>query len=90
MNFQDHLEIMQEIQRQQSLKLTEYVIYPWIDEAKEEILELHQQYHNDMNEKLNISGVDLSEVDFKNEEQVRSWVYLHYEEHRNARKQLGI
>ena len=89
-HFQDHLEIMQGIQEQQNVKLTEYSIDPWTDADKDGILGRHQQYHDDMNARLGLSGSDLSELSFKSEDQLKQWVYLNYQEHRNARSTLGI
>ena len=43
-----------------------------------------------MNSKLGLSGSDLSEINFKNEDQKKEWLYLNYQEHRNARNNLGI
>ena len=89
-HFQDHLEIMQKIQKFKNVKLTEYPIAPWMNEGKDVILELHQQYHNDLNEQLGLNGNDLSSLNFEKQGEVRSWVYLNYEEHYNARRKLGI
>lgn len=90
MNFQDHLEILEAIQKQYNVKLTEYVIDPWLDSDKDGILERHQQYHNDMDGILRIEGNDLSTVDFKKDNEVKAWIQIHYQEHLNARTTLGI
>lgn len=90
MHFQDHLEIMQAIQKQKNVRLTEYLIDPWMDADKEGILERHQQFHDDMNQQLNLNGNDLSSVDFQKQNEVQAWVSLNYFEHNAARTALGI
>ena len=89
-HFQDHLEILEAIQKQYNVKLTEYLIDPWLDSDKEGILERHQQYHSDMNAALKLAGNDLSDVDFKKGNELKAWIYLNYFEHSNARQTLGI
>lgn len=50
----------------------------------------HQQAHDDFNGVLNISGADLSTVDFKNREELEAWILLHEQEHLLANQILGI
>jgi hypothetical protein len=90
MHFQDHLEILQAIQKLQNVKLTEYIIYPWDLSDKDGILERHQQYHNDLNGSLYLNGSDLSELDFNNQNEVKAWIQLNFYDHQNARAKLGI
>ena len=89
-HFQDHLDIVQALQKALNVKLTVYDIDPWVDYDKGGILERHQQYHNDFNQLLGIAGNDLSDVDFKNKGQVDAWVWLNYQEHQNAHQALHI
>jgi len=89
-HFQDHLDILQAIQKDFNVKLTEYIIDPWVDSDKDGILERHQQYHNDFNAALNLPGNDLSDVDFKKENEVKAWLYLNFVEHQSAHQSLGI
>lgn len=53
-------------------------------------LRAHQQAHNDFTAALGIEGVDLTDVDFQDQEQLSAWVRLHGEEHRQAANMLGI
>ena len=89
-HFQDHLEIVQAIQKKAGIPLTVYIITPWNDQDAESILESHQQYHNDMDQVLGIAGNDLSSVDFKKANELKSWVYLNYQEHMSAHSILDI
>ena len=89
-HFQDHLEIIQAIQKATNIKLTEYIIDPWSDGDKEGILERHQQYHNDYEPILGIAGNDLTDVDIKKENEVKSWIYLNYQSHLAAHTILNI
>lgn len=90
MHYQDHLEILEAIQKAANIKLTQYLIDPWLDADKERILEAHQQYHNDFNGILGINGSDLSEVDFTKQNEVKAWVQINFQDHMNARSALGI
>jgi hypothetical protein len=50
----------------------------------------HQQMHTDFTSTLGISGVDLSDVNFKDPAQLSAWIILHASEHRQAEDILGI
>jgi hypothetical protein len=89
-HFQDHLEIVQRLQLVLNVQLTVYDIDPWVDASRDQILEQHQQFHNDFNGLLNTPGNDLSDVDFKNQGQLRAWIFLNYQEHQNAHQALEI
>ena len=86
----DHQDIVQAIQAKTGLQLQMYLIDPWVDSDKDGILERHQQYHNDMDLALGIAGNDLTSVDQKKENEVKSWVYLNYQEHLSAHTILNI
>lgn len=89
-HYQDHVDIVEAIQKDTGIKLTMYNIYPWLDSDQNGILEQHQQYHNDMNQLLGIAGSDLSDLDFQKKNEVKAWVYLNFQEHLNAHMALGI
>ena len=88
-HYQDHLEIVQALAKL-NFQVTNYIIDPWTTDNKEQILELHQQYHNDMNQILGIAGSDLSELDFKKANEVKAWLYLNYNEHLGVHTTLDI
>lgn len=89
-NWIDHQEIQQAIQKVTTINDTIYVIIPWNQDGADALLEKHQQYHNDMNDALNLGGQDLSNIDFKNPAAIQQWAWLHYQEHLAAHEALGI
>jgi hypothetical protein len=86
----DHQDIVQAIQEATGVQLQMYIIDPWVNSDKDGILERHQQYHDDMDAVLGIAGNDLSEIDFQKPNEVKSWVYLNYQEHLSAHSALNI
>lgn len=89
----DHLEILQAIQKQKNAQLVERPLYSLNLNDPKDIanwLELHQQSHSDFDTILGIQSNDLTSVDFKNPNQVKAWVFLNASEHQNARQILGI
>ena len=89
-NWIDHQDIQQAIQKKYSVNQTVYVIDPWVDFDANGILQRHQQYHNDMNSVLGLSGSDLSSINFKDQEAVKSWCFTHYLDHQSVRLVLPI
>ncbi len=66
-----------------------YVLDPLPNFALNEWLIRHQAVHNVMNAALGLLGNDLTVVDFKNKEQLASWIELHAGEHRSAAQVSG-
>lgn len=89
-NWIDHQQIQQAILAQSGVDQVIYVIDPWTNSDANGILQRHQQYHNDMNEALNLGGQDLSTIDFNNAESLKSWLQQHFTEHQSARAALNI
>ena len=89
-NAQDHIEILQAIQKKTSANLVQRVLDPVDQHAIDVWLELHQQTHNDTNAALRLNGVDLSDVDFGSRDKIREWINLHAQEHQAMRQALGI
>lgn len=50
----------------------------------------HQEMHSAMDAVLSIAGNDLTDVDWKDEGQRSSWIWLNFIEHQQASKILGI
>jgi hypothetical protein len=71
-------------------RLTMYQIYPFSPTGVGEWLINHQNFHDDMNRALSISGVDLQTVDFQNQAEADLWVDLNFREHLSAAKKLGL
>ena len=89
-HFQDHIEILEALQKQKGIKLIQYNIYPFNKAGLDVILAAHQQYHNDMNGELQLNGTDLQELDVKNKETIRVWANENFYEHYAARAALKI
>jgi hypothetical protein len=87
-NWIDHQTIQQAVNKTQGVNNETYQIDPWSDAAKDELLQKHQLYHNDMNSALGLNGSDLSVLDFKDKEAVKNWVNSHYLEHQSVRLYL--
>lgn len=85
-----HRDINRAIYQITGLNLPEFVLDP-IDPDNTSVWEdQHQVMHNNQDEILGISGFDLSEVDFKDEEFLTGWITLNANEHFQASNILGI
>ena len=73
-----------------NISLTDYVLDPINEQQIDTFLQRHQDIHNQVNTLLGIVGNDLSSVDFKKPDVLRSWIWLHANEHVQAAKLLGI
>jgi len=75
-----------------SVSLPAYVLDPISLEntGLENWLQIHQDIHTRTNSILGIAGNDLSDVDFRNPNQVASWIWLHAQEHVQASNKLGL
>ena len=86
----DHQDIQQAILSQRNIALTQYILQPISQVDQTDFLQRNQITHNEMNGALNINSSDLQDVDFREENQLVSWINLHYQEHQNARAALQI
>lgn len=89
-NWISHQAIVQAIGKQKNIALTIYPIDPWVEEDKEQILVNHFQFHNEMNQALGFSGLDLSTLDFEDETAVRQWTWQNFNEHQAVLAALKI
>lgn len=89
-HFQDHIEIVQAIQKKKNVKLIQYNIFPFNKGGLDVILASHQQYHNDMNSVLGKDGTDLQQLDIKDKKTVEVWANQNFYEHYAARAALEI
>ena len=89
-HWNDHLEIWQAILKQKSSSLTQWPIFPFTPESPESWARMHQQAHSDMNGALGLSGTNLQQVDFDNQESADEFYDNNFVEHSNAREALGI
>jgi hypothetical protein len=85
-----HDLIRSTIRQQNSVNLSDYIIDPISFQQPHGWLENNTQLHTDMNGVLGKPGVDLEDLDFQNDHQLRAWIYLHYQEHLTAETTLGI
>lgn len=53
-------------------------------------LYIHQASHNEFTQALGISGSDFTSVNLSDAGQVASWVRLHFQEHIEAARKLGL
>lgn len=89
-NQDEHFKVAQAIQNREGINIPTYPVDPINFDALGIWLQNHQQMHNNVNSVLGTPGVDLTEVDFRNEAQVESWSFLHFTEHQNWARILGI
>lgn len=89
-HYQHHLEIVQAIQKQKSVKLNIHPIYPFNVKNIQSILLNHQLFHDDMNSVLGLNGVDLQTVNLKDKTEQGIWTDQNFREHFAAASALKI
>lgn len=89
-NADEHNRIVTAIFASTGQTLPTYVLDPVPTFDIQNWLRRHQDIHNQQNLILSIAGNDLSDVDFKNKEQLEAWIQLHAQEHYLASQRLGI
>lgn len=89
-NMDQHRQIVSAIGSSRGVRLSLYELdpIPHVDVAT--WLIIHQQAHVDFTTTLGIAGVDLTAVDFRDPEQMASWIRLHADEHQQAAAKLGF
>lgn len=87
---EDHKEIIQAIQAQKGISLTQYQIEPYNKHDEGGWLLRHQALHDDMNGVLGLAGNDLQNIDISTEDGRKEMELMHFREHQNARQALGI
>lgn len=87
-----HDAIRQAIQQQSNGadNLAQYQLDPLPPDDITGWLSRNQQSHDDMNQVLQLQGTDLEGVDFKDQKQLESWIFEHWQEHNSAAAQLAI
>ncbi len=86
----DHLEILQALQKKFSVPFISYTLYPYNPLEQQDWLIRHQSMHNAFNGYLGYDGTDLNRVDFSDPNQQQDWISQNYTEHYSARVALGI
>ena len=85
-----HTKIAQKIISIGGPSLTVYQLDPMNLSDFSSFLNRNQQAHNDMLGVLGISGADLQQLDPRNDNQLRAWIALHAQEHRQAEQALSV
>jgi hypothetical protein len=85
-----HDLIRQAIKVQLGINLPDYVLDPIPGNAVQNFLENNHSAHIDMNGVLNRPSVDLEDVDFEKENELRAWIYMHWQEHNVVENTLKI
>jgi predicted acyl esterase len=72
------------------VNLTSYEIDPISPADMSGWLQRHAQLHVEMDAALGQQSTDLQDVDLSDERQLISWIYLNYQEHRDAEDAAGV
>jgi hypothetical protein len=89
-NRDDHDAIAAAILQQKGVMLNSYQLDPMNPEDIEGWLQRHSQTHNEMNAAMGTQGQDLQDVNLRDERQLVSWIYTHWQEHNVIHLDLGI
>lgn len=85
-----HREIIREILTRFQIQLPEFVLDPINPLDVNNWAQQHQISHNQMDGILGISGFDLLDVNFEDQNQLASFIFLHASEHFQASNILRI
>ena len=85
-----HRSTLVEIQRLTAIILPEYLLDPINPNDIDVFLNNHQQMHNDLDAILDISTVDLQNVDWEDETQRVGWFQAHAQLTQQEANKLGI
>lgn len=91
-NNDEHLKIANAIFNKYGVNLPPYILDPMPALNSPDIAtwaEQHQSAHSAFDAILNIAGNDLTDVDFTKQDQVESWLRIHFDEHNQAQMLLG-
>lgn len=87
---QHHKLILNGLKTKGITQTTEYVLYPFPEKNQLGWMLHNQQMHNEFNAALNLNGTDMQSVDLKDEQDFKTFLWDHYNEHRSASLALGI
>jgi hypothetical protein len=85
-----HDRIRAAIQTKNNITLTDYQVEPISPDDFNQFLQNNQALHADMNSVLKLQSADLQDVNLKDNNQLASWIRLHYLEHYDAEQALQI
>lgn len=92
-HYREHLQMAQIcLTLATPIVVPQYDILSWRDEPElvQQWLLSHEQIHEVLRQACNVSGADLSLVDFSEDDQFLEWMDDHAQEHINFRTVLGI
>ena len=81
-----HRNMIRVVQAQFGITLPEYAIDPFGND----VAYVHQQMHNDLDPIIGVSGYDLTEVNWKDQNQRAAWIYLNATLHQQEGAILGV
>lgn len=84
-----HRRLIAKVRQQFGVTLAEYVLDPF-DPLRPDSGLLHQQMHNSVDALYGVSGYDLIDVDWRDEEQRASWVWLNAQLHLAEAQATGV
>lgn len=85
-----HRDIIRRIYELTSTRLDEFVLDPFNPNDTGVWLYQHQQMHQQMDGILGISGYNLLEANFKDQNELAGWIWLNADEHYQASNILGL
>lgn len=85
-----HRDIIDAIRARSGQDLQLFALDPFNPDNSSVWLEQHQQMHNAQNAVLGIAGNDLLDVDWKDQGERESWIWLNFVEHQLAGNELEI
>lgn len=88
-----HVKINNAIWQQQGIALPLYPLDPMPPLKSDKIgawTYQHQSAHTSFDGLLNLPGNDFTSVDFTQEDQINSWIRLHFQDHYLAQAALGF
>jgi hypothetical protein len=89
-NQDQHNQIVSAIAEQKKIDIPNFPLDPIPMHDIENWARAHQEAHNNFTQILGIGGVDLTDVNLKDQGELAAWIRLHAEEHRQAAQILGI
>jgi len=85
-----HDQIRQAIQSQLNINLVDYQLDPIDLRDTEGFLQRNSEMHLNMTAAVGIQSHDIQTVDFKDRNQLESWLQIHWQEHTDTEIKLGI
>jgi hypothetical protein len=82
----NHRDFIRTVQQKFGIVLPEYAIDPFGDD----VADLHQTLHNDLDSLIGVQGFDLSEVNWKDPQQRAAWIFLNATLHQQEGAILGV